>query len=449
MTSRTDGVKAWIEQSNLLKVALVFFLVIILQIPISMIEGLNRERDANRQQATEDVMQKWGKQQIIAGPKIIVPYRYQLTETLKGGATTTRGMKSYAIFLPQTLAINSKVLHEYRYRGIYKVPLYQANIAIDGTFAKPDFNKWGIAAEDILWNEARLMLNVSDVRAIQKQFKLRWDKQDIAFEPGSNHPDINAPGFHAPLKGYLDKDVYHFAIQLKLNGSEGLYFSPVGKTTDIKLESDWSNPSFQGNWLPTQRDISEGQFSAAWVIPYLGRDFPQSWKRDSSLDHKVQGTTVGVNFISPVNNYTMIERSVKYQALFLLLTFLVIWLFEVLAKLRIHPLQYLMIGASMCLFYLLLLSLSEHLGMMQAYIIASISVIVAVTSYSLAVLKTGKRAAIIGSILALLYGYLFVLLKEQDYALMFGSLGLFLALTAVMYLTRHIDWYGINSKQSD
>ncbi len=234
-------------------------------------------------------------------------------------------------------------------------------------------------------------------------------------------------------------------IRLSLNGSAGIFFAPFGRETTVKLSSAWPDPSFQGAWLPGERSVNPEGFSAEWKIPFLGRSYSQSW--DSTLDpaSAIQSSLFGVRLISPVDQYRMAERSAKYAALFLLLTFGSLWLFEVLAKIRIHSLQYLLVGAAMCLFYLLELSLSEHIGFLAAYLLAVLSVLALVFGYCAAVLGGVARAAIITGVLAALYAYLYILLMNQDYALLAGSLGLLVILAVVMYLTRKVDWYSIRS----
>jgi len=241
----------------------------------------------------------------------------------------------------------------------------------------------------------------------------------------------------------LKGDNFNFSFSMGLNGSVGAFFIPFGRDTEVQISSDWDSPSFQGTWLPTNRTVNSDGFKATWSVPFLSRNFPQKWLPSSSLENVIESSAFGVEMISPVDHYRMSERSVKYHILFLVLTFATLWLFEVLAKIRVHPIQYLLIGAGMCLFYLLELSLAEHLGFVQAYSLASAAVVVMVAFYSAAVLKARKRAVIVGIVVTLLYIYLYILLMIEDYALLAGSIGLFVALAAIMFLTRKVDWYSL------
>jgi inner membrane protein len=227
-----------------------------------------------------------------------------------------------------------------------------------------------------------------------------------------------------------------------LNGSLGAYFSPFARNTVVEIESNSRNPSFQGNWLPSKRSISDSGFRASWSIPFLGRNYPQAWTSTADMGNAIEASRFGVELSDPVDHYRMAERSVKYAGLFVLLTFTVIWLIEVLAGLRVHPIQYLMLGGALCLFYLLELSLSEHVGFPVAYAIASVAVVGMVGAYCLAVLHNVRRALVVAAGVAALYVYLYVLLMNEDYALLIGSVGLFAILGAVMYVTRRVQWYG-------
>jgi inner membrane protein len=216
----------------------------------------------------------------------------------------------------------------------------------------------------------------------------------------------------------------------------------MGKLTQVNLDSNWANPSFQGGWLPEQPEISKAGFKAKWQIPFLGRNFPQQWTTEQPVnDDVIYRSRFGVDLFAPVDNYHMAERSIKYNFLFLLLTFAVLWLFEVMARLRVHPLQYLMIGVAMSMFYLLQLAISEHLGFHSAYVIASTAVVLLVTGYTVSVLRAKRRGGLVGVMQVGLYSYLYVVLASQDYSLLLGSIGLFGFLAGVMFLTRRIDWF--------
>ncbi len=311
---------------------------------------------------------------------------------------------------------------------------------VKGRFLQPDLAEWGIDSGDVLWDRAELWVRVSDARTIQNQAALAWHGVEIPFDPGPGDHGGTGSGIHASLKGHLAGSSYDFSFPLELNGSLGVFFAPLGRETNVSLASNWPSPSFQGNWLPTEFEVHAEGFNSNWAIASLGRNYPQKWTSQSNFTKEMEQSSFGVDLFVPVDVYRMSERSVKYASLFLLLTFLSLWMFEVLAQQPIHSLQYLLVGAAMCIFYLLILSISEHVGFVGTYVLASLAVAGLITAYCAAVLKSAGRALVVGTIVAALYAYLYILLNNEDYALLIGSAGLFLILALVMYLTRKTDW---------
>ncbi len=445
MEQLINGLRHWFRQSPFLKILFIGFVMLLLQIPIAMISGQIHERQITKRVAVDDITSKWGQLQTIIGPQLVVPYfeiKVWLDNTGKEQHTKTT---KYATFLAESLLIDATVLKEVRSRGIFDVPLYKTNITLSGTFKKPNFNKLGIDPAVVNWEKSELLFNVSDSRAIQKQIFLSWNNTQLSFEPGLGSSNTTENGFHVPLDGVFSNAINTFSTTLNLNGSQGLYAAPMAKETTINFKSDWPDPSFQGLWLPTTRKITKSGFNSSWFITSISRNFPQQWKNSDFNNNKLKNSTVGVEFITSVDNYRMTERSIKYVSLFLLMTFALIWLFEILSKIRVHMLQYLLVGVAISLFYLLLLSISEHIGFIIAYFVASLVIITIVGFYSLSVLKTTKRALILSLSTTTLYIYLFTLLQEESYSLLFGSFGLLGLLTAVMYITRNIDWFSVGS----
>jgi inner membrane protein len=288
-----------------------------------------------------------------------------------------------------------------------------------------------------------LVVGISDTRAIQKETAVTWSGTAIPFVPSTGAYQDAEAGIHTTVAFPEGTDSAEFSVPLTLNGSQGIFFAPFGQITTVELKSNYPHPSFQGNWLPGDRTVSDAGFEAKWSIPFLGRSFPQSWTSTGELREAIDASQFGVAFLNPVDHYRMAERSVKYAALFILLTFATLWLFEVRAGVRVHPIQFLMLGGALCLFYLLLLALSEHIAFLLAYVLASIAVIGMVAAYGIVVLRGLHRALAVASGVALLYAYLYVLLVNEDYALLMGSIGLFLILGLIMYATRGIDWYSV------
>jgi inner membrane protein len=434
-----------IKGSHFIKVVLIGFLVLLLQIPIAKIRGVIEEREQTRAEAVDEVTNKWGRSQSLIGPAIIVPYKSGSVQQDNRRQRQYQSDIEYASFLPELLKISGRIKSELRYRGIFKIPVYKMYVDISGNFSRPDFTEWTIDPNDILWDRAFLSIRVADAQALTKSTILSWNNKPLDFLPSAGVHGSNPQGIHVKLKDNLDSERYDFSFSMELNGSVGAYFVPFGRDTEVDISSNWGSPSFQGTWLPTERTVNDEGFKATWNIPFLSTNYPKNWKSWSDLERAASSSLFGVDMISPIDHYRMSHRSVKYQILFLVLTFATLWLFEVLIKINIHPVQYLFIGVGMCLFYLLELSLAEHTGFVLAYVIASVAIVILITSYCAAVLKTAKRAMIVGLVVMLLYIYLYVLLMIEDYALLFGSIGLFVALAIIMFLTRKVDWYSLTN----
>jgi inner membrane protein len=456
---------------------IIGFLILLLQIPTLMLFSIVNDRQKVRQAAVTDISGKWGKQQVLVGPRLMVPY---IRRTGSAEKKNEAAVQKIATFLPNDLKVEGKMTTENRYRGIFQVPVYTADLNVSGEFEAPDFSPWGVKAEDILWDRAELTLQIADTRAISDQVTVKWNNADIAFNPGLGKLQTNSitlpvnaavkdytvsrlplnedssissgNGIHASLTKQVKADTksYSFSIPLQLRGSERIDFVPMGKLTQVSLDSNWANPSFQGGWLPEQPEITKSGFKAKWQIPFLGRNFPQQWTNEQTVsDEVIYQSRFGVDLFAPVDNYHMAERSIKYNFLFLILTFAVLWLFEVMARLRVHPLQYLMVGVAMSMFYLLQLAISEHLGFHYAYVIASTAVVLLITGYTMSVLQAKRRGGIVGVMQVGLYSYLYVVLASQDYSLLLGSIGLFGFLALVMFLTRRIDWFNPGNSRTE
>ena len=439
-----QGITDSIRTSQLLRVLLIGFLILLLLIPIGMVHGVISERQQYRDTAAGEVTASWGGTQSVVGPWITVPYLYHWNETRTSGnkvESYTHTETRYAKFLPETLRVVGQSQSQTRSRGIFRIPLYTVTLEMSGRFARPDFSDWATKGDDILWEQAYLSLGIADAKGITDQAVLNWNGDELGFLPGSGEPGGTTPGIHVPLKQALEGEAFDFSFPLGLNGSESLFFTPFGRETNVELTSDWPDPSFKGNWLPSEHTVDADGFDATWSIPFLGRNYPQQWKTGSEFSEAVDASHFGIKFLVPIDYYRMGLRSVKYASLFLLLTFITLWLFEILNGIRIHSLQYLLVGAGMSVFYLLELSLAEHIGFLAAYIIASSAIVLLLAAYSTVVLQSSRRASVIAVITALLYGYLYILLRLQDYALLIGAIGLFVFIATVMYLTRRINWY--------
>ena len=447
------------RHSNIVRVLMLFVLVILFQIPILALDGLIRERQGRRNSAVEEVASKWGRQQAVIGPMLIVPYTTSWTEAAAGGQPVVRKETHLGVFLPERLSTRGTLDAEKRRRGIFSTSVYRANLHIEGVFARPSLAAWGVDPKDVQWSRAQLVVGISDNRAIESTAAMRWNGAPTEVLPGTLEGLVVTSGVHAEAPvpeapaspaaagsgvavASATAHAIPFSIDLPLKGSAGAYWVPMGKTTEVAVRSNWRSPSFQGGWLPERRSLGPKGFEAEWTIAYLGRNFPQAWKDAAVSKETLESARFGFDLIETTDHYQMAARSVKYAGLFLLLTFATLWLVEVLARVSVHPIQYLLIGAAMCVFYLLELSLSEHLGFGFAYCVATVAIVAQIAGYCAAVLHSRRRAAIVSGMSAVLFCYLYVVLTNEDYALLIGSIGVFAILAVIMYLTRRVDWYG-------
>lgn len=441
LTDAGRSLRTWLGSSQFLRLLLLGFLVLLLLIPIGRISGVIEEREATRDSAVDEVTGKWGRDQSLTGPVLIIPYTHRWIDTDAKGKKFERSETRRAYFLPDSLHVDGRVDAEERTRGIFTVPVYKLALGLRGAFAAPDWKSLDVPEKDVFWDRAELAIGISDVRAIQETPQLGWGEQNLTFVPGPGALPLSGNGIHVPVSVPRGVASIPFEFSLRLNGSRGVWFVPIARDTEVKLTSGWPNPSFQGNWLPNERTVSDEGFTSTWKIPNLGRNYPQIWTQGNVPSEAVDASSFGVRLVPAVDAHRMSERSIKYAGLFVLLTFAAIWIIEVLAGVRVHPIQYLMIGGAICLFFLLELSLAEHIGFGVSYGLASVAVVGVVGGYARAVLGSTTRASVIAAIVAALYAYLYVLLTQEDYALLVGSIGLFATLGAVMYLTRRIDWY--------
>ncbi|MDX9880428.1 MAG: cell envelope integrity protein CreD [Prolixibacteraceae bacterium] len=419
-----------------LKVVTIGFIALVLMIPRVMIEELVRERESSAESAKHEVMQKWSLNQILRGPVLTIPY-IEKTYDDKGKILKEEVHEYH--FLPENLDIEGEIIPKELHRSIYQSEVYESLLKISGYFEIPDFKKLKLDYPDILWERAVLSVAISDLRGINTMVDLLWNGERYAFSPGMNNQLLGDKGISISLPHPGTSSFpANFQINLNIKGSDELRFAPLGEITRVNLRSSWNDPGFQGNFLPEKRVVSSDGFSAEWKILNFNRNFPQVWK-DGAFN--VTGADFGVRLVSVADHYQKSLRSAKYGILVVLFVFLSFFLNEMITKQRIHSFQYILVGFAVLIFYLLLLSISEHLGFNMAYLISSFAVTGMVLAYSGSFLKTWSASVLLSSILAFSFGFIFVLMQLESYALLAGSVGLFCVLGLTMFFTRKINWY--------
>ena len=432
-----ERIKNSITNSVTFKLIVIGILIGIMLIPANMIENLIRERRYNSQDVAQEVASKWGKPQTIIGPVITVPYKEYYYQEKKKFIRT-----KYAHFLPNTLTIKGEITPSLRKRSIYEVSLYNTAIQINGNFSPIAFNQWNIPSENVNWNEAFVSIGIDDLNGIQKDIIITSNSETYRMDPGIPISEVFSTGVSKRIN-IQDSIPISFSFDLNINGSNSLQFCPIGKNTNVHVESSWKDPKFSGHFLPDERSVSENGFTATWNILDLNRNFPQKW---IGASHKISTTTFGVDLLTPIDHYQKNTRSAKYSSLILLLTFLTFFFVEILNKKKIHSIQYIMVGLSLSTFYLLLLSLSEHLGFNRAYAISALVIIFMITLYTSTILKNRMLTIYMFAFFTLIYGFIFTILQLQDFALLVGSIGLTMVLGLSMFLSRKVDWYNLNKR---
>jgi len=431
-----------VRTSAVARLAMMAVLMVALLIPLMMILGVVSERAGRREEASREISEQWGRAQTVAGPLLSIEFR-TIDTSNKGKPQVSMHR---AFFLPVALQIEAEAIPETRSRGLFEVIVYRSRLKLTGRFVQPDFSPWRVEAGNILASTASVSVGVTDPRGIAGPISLKWNGADGKFVPGMTDTGAGLSGISAHVALSESGGEMPFEILLEINGTGELRFIPVGNDTTVNLTSPWPHPGFSGAPLPRERSVSDDGFTASWTVPYYGREFPPSWtlgniSRDTHQNAFNQ-SSFGVALVRPVDIYQQSERAVKYASLFIVMTLVIAFLWEVVHGVLVHPIQYLFIGFAMCVFYLLLLALSEHAGFDRSYVIAAVASGGLIAWYWNAVIRGGPRHGLLmGAVLATLYGYLYLLLRLEDYALAAGAAGLFIMLAAVMFLTRRIDWY--------
>ncbi|TGL44610.1 cell envelope integrity protein CreD [Leptospira perdikensis] len=437
-----------LQTSVNLRLAILGGMVLLFIIPLVMIGSLIDERSAARSQAVTEVGEKWGTNQTIVGPILMIPYNVR---TPKSGSTKEKDkwdyVTDYAYFLPEELDSVVEMKTELRKRSIYEIPLYTSKMKITGKFSSILSSDFPIDTTYIYWDDVRLIVSVSDLKGLGGEMKLSLFGKDKKFLPGTRSSFFHS-GLNAPVVITETGNSIPFEIQMEIKGSESLSVIPVGKKSKLVMNSDWKDPSFNGNLLPKDRSIHDNGFSAVWESSYFARSYPQViHSMDTLILDTILNSGYGVSLVIPVDHYLKMERSVKYGLLFIVTSFALFFLMEVFGGVLLHPIQYILIGSAMVLFYVLNLSFSEHLGFLPAYILSSLAVTGLIGYYAISVLKNKRKGLVTASYYLVLYSFLYVILASEEQALLLGSMALFMVLATVMHFTRKVDWYQFGLKK--
>ncbi|MFK7787326.1 MAG: cell envelope integrity protein CreD [Crocinitomicaceae bacterium] len=420
------------------KIGFIAILIIILIVPTFMVERLIVERNDRQKESVQEVSDKHARAQRISGPVLTIPYAIPWEN---GSGDRVTG--NFHV-LPEKLNISGNLNPEKRKRGMYETVVYGSSVHIDGVFDNIDLTASNLKPEYLKLSKAYLTIGVSDLKGVTKQVSIKMNDQSHQFQPGILSSDVIREGLHAYCGLDSTLSPQKFELDLALNGTEYLRFIPIGKETSVNLSSSWKDPSFSGNFLPTNREISKDGFKAEWNVLSMNRNFPQSW-----IDQKysIANSEFGVDLDLGVDVYQKSMRVAKYAILFVALTFLVFFFVEIINRILIHPIQYTLVGISLVVFYVLLLAFSEQINFGWAYFVAATMTITLVCLYSKTLLKKWSLVGLLGAILTILYVFIFIIIQMQDYALLVGSIGIFLILAITMFFSRKIDWFQVDKKE--
>ena len=442
------------NRSFLFKVLGILFLVILMAWALSYVNGLILERQMRQQNVNADIAKSSAGYQTLLGPVLVVPYTEEYTEIIgadKNQEVINRKENGRAYVLPEALKVNGGFTNEYKKLGIFKALMYQFGGSLSGHFnlAKNIQIKPVHSNGNIIFHEAYVSIGLSDPRGISGSPDLTWDKQTFEVTQGSQITALGN-GIHANLgKVNLSAENIPFSINLNLRGMQQFSFVPIANNNIVALNSSWESPHFDGSFLPETKTISKKGFKANWAVSSLASNIQEKLLNMLPASASVSSLeAISVGFVEPINIYSQADRATKYGLLFIGLTFAGFFVFEILKQLRIHPAQYTLVGLAMALFYLLLVSLSEHISFAWSYIAASLSCVSLLGYYLSHVLKSKMHGAIFASMLTALYGALYGILASEDNALMMGSLLVFGLLALTMIVTRKVDWYQIGNTQN-
>src|SRR5438309_10203575 len=348
------------RHSTIIKLLGVGALVLILLIPLLMITGVLTDRLQRRNEAVADITSSWGKEQSVIGPVLGIPYQYKFKAVKEmpapDGKMERREVEetatATAYFLPEKLNITGDVQTQMLHRGIYNAAVFRAQVTLSGKFAPPDFGALKIDMKDVQWKDAFVTIAVNDLRGTREGLVLDWGGTKRPMLPGSQVPGYTTGATASLGSDKPISDAVEFSIPLDVNGSGGIFFAPFGVQNETSLKSNWPDPGFRGAFLPADRSVRVDGFDAKWKVSYYGRDYPQHWTSQAGNERfttkAVSDSLFGTEFLSILDAYRYVERSIKYGVLFLVLVFTAFFLFEVTARQKIHPFQYLMVGAALC-----------------------------------------------------------------------------------------------------
>lgn len=415
------------------KIVIIAILLLLFLLPLGMVEDLVLDRRDRARGVSQEVINGEGGTLDFIGPVFVVPYSFSELDYM--GIARTKQGELYV--LPDTFLANGVMEAEYRYRGIYRVPVYRTEFTFSGSASMPPLEAFPKDAI-VFGNEVRMIIGVKDMRGIREATELVWSDGTHPFKPDVGNPSLGSGLSTDFLTLPSSGQTVDFSWTMEIDGGKSVSFLPLGRNSELFLRGDWASPSFKGARLPDERSWDSNGFEAQWRIPEVSRSIKPYWGSDDETRESLEVHSMSVELLEPVTYYQKAFRSVRYGILFLLIPFVVFLIFQLIGGINVHPIQYVLAGAANIVFYVLLLALSEHWGFNAAYFMAAAAVTSLLSLYSRSI--TRKRAGFVMlPVLIGAYLWLWTILQSEDYALLIGALGLFVILAMLMVFTRKVN----------
>lgn len=431
------------------KLILVASLVLMFLIPITLIKGLVDDRKYYHGDAVSSIITPLGGTPEFQGIVIAVPfktYKDVYNEKTKEYAKMEDGT-DYIVFTPDSYSLDIETNPYYLTRGIFKVPVFNGDIRMNAQFKDFDCSHFKIAEKDILSEDSILIIGLRNTKNLTSQPKIKVNEKELSMSPiDYKYVSPFETSIFYNLSGVDMKKVLDLSGTIAFQGGKEIKIMPLATDNNFKMTSTWKSPGFSGGWLPNERNISDSGFTALWNIAGLSTVYSKSWMANGSGRPGKTAESVNISFVTPVDAYKKTERSVKYALLFLIIPFIALLVSEIFSKIRIHPVQYCLIGFANVIFYLLLLSISEHIPFDVSYLICSVSVCFVMFLYAMTIFRNAKWGGLLSAVQFVSFIFLYGTLQAEDYALLIGSIGLFIVVSLLMFITRKIDWYALNRK---
>jgi len=439
-----SGFINWINESITVKLIFIGVLTLVLLIPSSLVQNLVTERASRQDEMVKDVSDKWSASQLIRGPVLVIPYKKHVKYTDATNSEKEKDITDNLYVLPDNLHIKAELKTQVLHRGIFDVVVYTTLVKVWGNFAKANLTAVNLSPDQLFPEKGKITFSISDLKGLRTNPLVNVSGQLLQAEPAFNENTVFPGGLQAAvnLSSYKDSEI-PFDYSLDLKGSQTLSFLHLGKTTEVEASGSWGTPSFDGRYLPDYRKVDDKGFDAKWKMLYYNRPYPQQWTGNDTLlgnEKNLQDASFGIKLRLPVDQYQKTMRTSKYSLLIIFLTFISLFLTEVIRKQKIHVFNYLLIGAAMIIYYSLLLSFSEQIGFSAAYLAASVATVVLISIFIGSLLQKWGAALLFGSILAMFYAFIYVIIQLEDFALMIGSIALFIIVAVLMYFSRKINW---------